>query len=446
MDWMRSYDEVNRFFFRKLHTYCLDTNVLLHSAQSIFSFADNRVIISLACLDELDRFKTKSDELGRNARAVARSLDELRLQGSLLEGVKTPGGGILQVKTCDEETLGSIPIDLSGDVVDNIILAVAIANKAILVTQDVNLRIKAAALGLEAQDYRTGKVVADDLYTGHSEVFVSGEEIAQVYSTGIELEGDFNENECITLYCSSNPNQSALGIYKKGFVRAIEKLPDVGVSKIRPQNREQSFGMALLLDNTVPLVTITGQAGSGKTLLAIAAALSKVGDRTYSRVLVARPVTPLGNQDIGFTPGSILEKMLPWMAPIFDSLEVIFGSKDIRKNRGQKGYEDLITQGLLEIQPLSYIRGRSIPDQFLIVDECQNLSPLEIKTILTRVSEGTKCCLLGDISQIDSPYLDASSNGLSLVISKFASSALSGHITLQKGERSALSQAASELL
>jgi PhoH-like ATPase len=420
--------------------------VLLHSPHALFDFDDNLTILPLAILDELDRFKSKSDELGRNARAVSRSLDELRLQGSLLEGVATPAGGIIQVKTCNEEALNSIPVDLSGDVIDNLILAVAIANGAILVTQDVNLRIKANALGIESQDYKTGKVVADDLYTGQSEVFVSGEEIAQVYSTGIELEGDYNENECITLYCSSNPNQSALGIYKNGFVKAIEKLPDAGISHIRPQNREQSFGMALLLDDTVPLVTITGQAGSGKTLLAIAAALSKVGDRTYSRVLVARPVTPLGNQDIGFTPGSILEKMLPWMAPIFDSLEVIFGSKDARRNKGQKGYEDLITQGLLEVQPLSYIRGRSIPQQFLIVDEAQNLSPLEMKTILTRVSEGTKCCLLGDISQIDSPYLDANSNGLSLVVSRFASSALSGHITLQKGERSALSQEASELL
>jgi PhoH-like ATPase len=420
--------------------------VLLYSPQSIFSFAENTVLLPLASLDELDRFKSKSDELGRNARAVARSLDELRLQGSLLEGVKTPGGGILQVKTCDEETLGNIPIDLSGDITDNVILAVAIASDAILITQDINLRVKASALGVTAQDYRTGKVVADDLYTGHSEVFVSGEQIAQVYSTGIELEGDYHENECLTLYCASNPNQSALAIYKNGFVKAIDKLPDVGISKIRPQNREQTFGMALLLDDTIPLVTLTGQAGSGKTLLAIAAALSKVGDQTYSRVLVARPVTPLGNQDIGFTPGSILEKMLPWMAPIFDSLEVIFGSKDIRKNKGQKGYEDLITQGLLEIQPLSYIRGRSIPNQFLIVDESQNLSPHEIRTILTRAAEGTKICLLGDISQIDSPYLDAGSNGLSLVVSKFASSELSGHITLQKGERSPLSEAASNLL
>lgn len=429
-----------------MHRYCLDTNVLLHSPHALYDFADNLTILPLVILEELDRFKSKPDNLGRNARAVARSLDELRLKGSLLEGVKTEAGGTIQIKTCDRETLAKIPVDLSEDVVDNKILAVAIANDAILITQDINLRVKASALGVTAQDYRTGKVVVDDLYTGHSEVFVSGEQIAQVYSTGIELEGDYHENECLTLYCSSNPNQSALAIHKNGSVKAIGKFPEAGISKIRPQNREQTFAMTLLLDDSIPLVSITGQAGSGKTLIALAAALSKVGDQTYSRVLVARPVTPLGNQDIGFLPGSINEKMLPWMSPIFDSLDVIFGSKDVRKNKGQKGYEDLITQDLLKIEPLSFIRGRSIPNQFLIVDEAQNLSPLEMKTILTRAAEGTKICLLGDISQIDSPYLDAGSNGLSLVVSKFAHSPLSGHITLCKGERSELAQAASELL
>lgn len=429
-----------------MHTYVLDTNVLLHNPCCIFSFDENTVLIPLASLDELDRFKTKSDELGRNARAVARLLDELRTQGSLLDGVNTPSGGKLFVATCDEETLANIPIDLSGDVVDNIILAVAISRKATLVTQDINLRIKAAALGIEAQDYRTGRVETDELYTGHSEVFVSGEEIAQVYSHGIALEGDYNENECITLYCSSNPNQSALAIYKNGIIRAIEKFPDSGISHIRPQNREQSFAMALLLDDTVPLVTITGMAGSGKTLLAMAAALSKVTDQTYSRVLVARPVTPLGKQDLGFLPGSIEEKMSPWMTPIYDSLDVIFGSKDVRKNNGQRGYQGLIDQGLLKIEPLSYIRGRSIPQQFLIVDEAQNLSPLEMKTILTRAADGTKVVLLGDISQIDSPYLDSGNNGLSLVVDRFKGSPLSAHVTLQKGERSPLSEAASKLL
>jgi PhoH-like ATPase len=429
-----------------LHTYVLDTNVLLHNPQALTSFSDNFLYIPLVVLEELDKFKSKPDNLGRNARAVARSLDKLREQGSLLEGIPTESGGIIQIKTCDRHVLDHIPVDLSSDVIDNIILAVAIASKGILVTQDINLRIKAAALGVEAQDYRTGKVVADDLYTGHSEVFVSGEQIAQVYSTGIELEGDYHENECLTLYCSSNPNQSALAIYKNGFVKAIEKIPDVGISKIRPQNREQTFAMSLLLDDTIPLVSITGQAGSGKTLIALAAALAKVGDQTYSRVLVARPVTPLGNQDIGFLPGSINEKMMPWMSPIFDSLDVIFGSKDVRKNKGQKGYEDLITQDLLKIEPLSFIRGRSIPNQFLIVDEAQNLSPLEMKTILTRAAEGTRVCLLGDISQIDSPYLDAGSNGLSLVVDRFKSSPLAAHITLTKGERSPLSEAASNLL
>jgi PhoH-like ATPase len=429
-----------------LKKYVLDTNVLLYNPQSLFSFAEHLTLLPLACIEELDRFKSKPDNLGRNARAVARSLDELRLKGSLLEGITTPDGGTIQIKTCDEETLGQIPIDLSGDIVDNVILAVAIANNAVLVTQDINLRIKASAVGVESQDYRTGKVVADDLYTGHSEVFVPGEQIAQVYSTGIELEGDYHENECITLYCSSNPNQSALGVYKNGFVRAIEKLPDTGISRIRPQNREQSFAMELLLDDTIPLVSITGLAGSGKTLLAIAAALSKVTDQTYSRVLVARPVTPLGNQDLGFLPGNIEEKMNPWLSPIYDSLDVIFNSKDVRKNNGQRGYQGLIDQGLLKVEPLSYIRGRSIPQQFLVVDEAQNLTPLEMKTILTRAAEGTKICLLGDLSQIDSPYLDAGSNGLSLVVDRFKSSSLAAHVTLTKGERSPLSEAASTLL
>lgn len=430
-----------------MHTYVLDTNVLLHNPRCIFSFDENTVLIPLASLDELDRFKTKSDELGRNARAVARLLDELRTQGSLLDGVNTPSGGKLFVATCDEETLANIPIDLSGDVVDNIILAVAISRKATLVTQDINLRIKAAALGIEAQDYRAGKVVAEESYEGHAEVVVSGEQISQLFSGGFELDG-YYENQFLTLYCESNLNHTALGIVKSGVVHPLSKEATAGVSRIHPQNREQVCSLHLLLDDSIPLVTLSGRSGCGKSLLTLAAGLAKVQEGVYSRLLVSKPTVSVGGSknDLGFLPGEVRSKLDPWLSPIKDSLDIICGVDSSRNKSKRSMFDDLEEQGLIQAEALSFLRGRSLQKQIFWLDECQNISPSEAKTLLTRIGNGSKVILTGDLEQIDSPYLDSENNGLAIVIDRFKESRLAGHCTLKKGIRSELSQAASELL
>jgi PhoH-like ATPase len=428
-----------------LHTYVLDSCVSLLDPFAVLAFEDNTVILPLASIEECDRMKGRNDSVGKHSRMFSRVVDELRERGSLLEGVKTDNGGIVKVQPSIKSLLRNLPDELAHDMADNAILAVAIEVEGILVTNDLNLRIKADALGVKAQPYATNRVNHSELYEGSQEVIISGEEMAMLFSGGIDLDRGFYENECLTLRCQSNLNQTALGIYKEGRVNAIANYDD-GICRIKPQNREQHFGLELLMDDSLPLVTLNGSAGTGKTLLSLAAGLAKVQEGVYSRMLVARPVTPLGSQDIGFLPGSAQEKVDPWMAPVYDNLDVIFGSKDVRKNVGQNGYKGLIEQGLLQVEPLSFIRGRSIPKQIFIIDEAQNLSTLELKTIITRAGEGTKIVLIGDCQQCDSPYMDASSNGLSRIIESFKSEKLAGHITLTKGERSPLSELAARIL
>lgn len=437
--------------------FVIDTNVILHDPTAILRFEDNEIILPIAVIEELDRFKKQPEMTGRNAREVARTLDHLRQQGHLTTGVALSNGGLLRVALSDRQTLKTLPLELSGDVADNAILAVGLQCKqncqcpVIVVSKDTNLRIKADALGLIAEDYETDKVDVDDLYTGTTEVLVTGAQIAEFFQGGsLTLDHKFLPNQDITLVDNANPSHTALGMAEGSSSKIIPliALPKLGVSRIQPRNREQRFALNLLLQDSIKLVTLVGKAGTGKTLLAIAAGLQKVADeKLYTRLLISRPVIPMG-KDIGFLPGDINEKLTPWMQPLYDNFDLIFGTQDTTEKPGhwRRGHEDLIEMGLLQIEPLTYIRGRTIPQQFLIIDEAQNLTPHEVKTIITRAGEGTKVILTGDPDQIDNPYIDAASNGLTYVVERFKHEPLAGHITLSKGERSSLAERATALL
>lgn len=439
--------------------FVLDTNVLLHDPRSIFGFEDNDVVIPIQVIEEIDNFKRDLSTLGRNARQVSRTLDDFRLQGKLGEGVAIgPDKGRIRVLAWD----GKLP-HRPGDShsTDDRILAVALellekepSLPTVFVTKDTNLRIRADALGLHAVDYDVeGLEALDDLWSGVSEVDVSPEEVNDFYSTGSipwagEGEGDPPPpNAFVVLRDRTNPQHSAVGKYsaaKQAFVQLI-KSPKEGVWGIRPRNKEQSFALDLLLNDDVRLVTIVGKAGTGKTLLAIAAGLQKtMEEAVYQKLLVSRPIFPLG-RDIGYLPGSVEEKLNPWMQPIFDNVEYLMNLSRSEKKAG-RGYHELLDLGILEIEPLTYIRGRSIPNQFIIVDEAQNLTPHEVKTIITRVGDGTKIVLTGDPYQIDNPYVDQTNNGLVHVVNRFKQERLAGHITMSKGERSPLAELAANLL
>jgi PhoH-like ATPase len=437
--------------------FVLDTNVLLHDPLAMFRFEDNNVVLPITIIEELDRFKKGTADTGRNARYVSRTLDELRQQGSLVAGIPLEQGGTLKVALCHRDTLRQLPAELEGDQGDNAILAVAMEYQhhhdmpVVLVSKDTNLRIKADALGLVAEDYETDKIDYDDLYTGTLEVMTSAEAMSQLFGDGhLKLDVPIYPNQAITLVDEINPAHTALALVQgsSGKLVPLSKLPHAGVSRVQPRNREQRFAFELLLQDSISLVTLVGKAGTGKTLLAIAAGVQKVADeRLYSRLLIARPIVPMG-RDIGYLPGDMREKLTPWMQPLYDNFDLIFGTQDMRgrPEHWRRGHEEMIDQGLLQIEPLTYIRGRSIPKQLLVVDEAQNLTPHEVKTILTRAGEGTKIILTGDPDQIDNPYVDACSNGLTYVVERFKDEALAGHITLCKGERSSLAERAAMLL
>lgn len=437
--------------------FVIDTNVLLHDPSAMLRFEDNDVVLPITIIEELDRFKKQPEVTGRNARQTSRTLDELRQQGHLTDGIPLAGGGTLRVALCNRQTLQQLPPELAGERGDNAILATALQLKqqcqcpVVLVSKDTNLRIKADALGLLAQDYETGKVKVEELYTGTGEVFVDAAAIAQLFSQGeIAIAGEFFPNQALTLVDAANPAHTALARVagSGGQLVPLSPLLASPVSRISPRNREQKFALDLLLQPSIPLVTLVGKAGTGKTLLAIAAGLHEVADeRHYSRLLVSRPVIPMG-RDLGYLPGDVTEKLTPWMQPIYDNFDLIFGTQEAKDkpSHWRRGYAELLERGLLQIEPLTYIRGRTIPQQFLIVDEAQNLTPHEVKTILTRAGEGTKVVLTGDTEQIDNPYVDAASNGLSYAVERFKQDPLAGHITLMKGERSRLAERAAALL
>ena len=435
-------------------TFVLDTNVLLHDPQALFRFEDNDLIIPMTVIEELDRFKKELSETGRNARQFSRIIDGLRDKAKLIEGVALETGGHLRVDLYTEEHMKGLPPELRTDQGDNRILAVALDVKSrsdspvIFVTKDINLRIKADVLGLTAEDYESDKVSLDELYSGTAEVLLSRDDIDLFYDQGVlPLEEEFLSNQCLTLIDAANPTHTALARYNRPLRQAVALLraPKDGLWGIHPRNREQQFAFDMLLNEDVQLVTLVGKAGTGKTLLAIAAGLHKSADEgQYSRLLVSRPIFPLG-RDIGYLPGDIDEKLSPWMQPIFDNVELLLGSVE-EGSKSKRGYKELVDLGLLEIEPLTYIRGRSIPKQYMIVDEAQNLTPHEIKTIVTRAGEGTKIVLTGDPYQIDNPYIDSSSNGLTYVADKFKGEDIASHVTLDKGERSPLAELAANLL
>ncbi|GAM07759.1 putative protein [Geobacter sp. OR-1] len=438
-----------------MKTFILDTNVLLYDPHALYKFEDNNIIIPITVIEEIDRFKKDMNETGRNARHISRLVDQLRKDGSLTKGIRLETGGTVRVEIYEEKVLKRLPPELRVDRGDNRILAVAVdlldrdpKNPVILVTKDTNLRIKADALGLVAEDYESDKVDIQELYPGYAEMEVEPVVIDRVHGQGFtEVAGDFYPNEFITLKDQINPSHSAICRYDHPQNRLVplKKTGKEGVWSIHPRNREQSFALDALLDDNIKLVTLVGKAGTGKTLLAIAAGLHKVAEENvYNRLLVSRPVFPMG-KDLGFLPGDIEEKLTPWMQPIFDNVELLLSGHEAEK-RHSKGYKELMAMGILDIEPLTYIRGRSIPNQYMIVDEAQNLTPHEIKTIITRAGEGTKIVLTGDPYQIDNPYVDASSNGLTYVVERFKQEDISGHITMTKGERSALAELAANLL
>lgn len=500
--------------------FVLDTNVLLTDPRALSMFGDNNIVLPITVIEELDKFKRDLSDLGRNAREVTRTIDRYRGQKgySLSKGVPTEHGGLLRVWT-DLGQEPPLPFPTLWKTADSLILASALLLKkreelpVVFVSRDINLRLRADAVGLTAINYEEGSILnksrsIEEMYSGSEEIELEEEAMMQFANDVVfhyenhPKTKQLQANQCVIFKSEENSDRQLFGrvCADSGEVRPIVD-PYEEMMGIRARNTEQSFAMDLLLDDKVQIVTLAGKAGTGKTLLAIAAGLRKViEEREYSKLVVARPIMPLG-KELGFLPGGIGEKLHPWMEPVFDNLEFILKTyhhvhdrdderkgvhprkssvdnailqknldqlmnkhdkerkgDDIdeqqqpRKGRRRKKYSvdgdmrDMLESGILEVQPLTYVRGRSLPDQFLIVDEAQNLTHHEVKTIVTRAGEGTKIVLTGDPYQIDNPFLDSASCGLAIVVEKLKGQPLAGHITLLQGERSALAEMASDLL
>ncbi|TVR73858.1 MAG: PhoH family protein [Spirochaetaceae bacterium] len=427
-------------------TFVLDTNVLIHRPDAILSFRDQEVVIPMWVLEELDRLKTFSDERGRNARQAIRFLDTVGRPGNLSAGVKIENGSILRVVSTQPDR---IPNDFLQDKADNKIILTAwqiqeAGGTVFFVSKDINARVKAAALGLKAVDYEKQKVDITKLYTGFTALDTRPETYRELESKGSVPWAEETFPNQFYMIRDKEHDEEILGRYRKEqkILEFVDhKLP--AVAGVRPLNTEQRIALELLLDPAVQLVTLVGKAGTGKTLLAIAAGLRQtMEDKTYKRVLVSRPVIPMG-KDIGYLPGAKNEKLSHWMQPLFDNLEFIMS---VYHRPGIKTPEQLISSNIIELEALSYIRGRSLPGQFIIIDEAQNLSPHEVKTIVSRAGSDSKVVLTGDPYQIDSPYLDANSNGLTFLVEAFKGQDLFGHVLMTRTERSALAELATVLL
>jgi len=435
--------------------FVLDTNVLLHDPLAIFNFPKETVIIPIEVIEEVDNFKRDITELGHNARHVGRLLDGLRVQGHLGEGVKLDNGGLLRVVCGFIETdLRKLGLHVSNRI-DNRILSLAIdlqqkqpEQEPVVVSKNVNLRLKADAVGVPAEDYEVDQSPDADLYTGWNEVPASREAIKCLQGgSPMMIKGyEGMPNEYVLLRDQEAKEQTIAGRLDAMEPGKIVPLLDTGAGAvgIYPLNLEQSFALDALLNDDIKLVTLTGKAGTGKTLLAVAAGLSKVfKDDFYNRLLTFRPTMPVG-RDMGFLPGDVSEKMQPWMQPIYDAIELI-REKD-KRSRERALPPDIMECEEIVIEPLSFIRGRSIPHQFIIIDEAQNMTPLEVKTVITRVGRGTKIILTGDPHQIDNPYVDSHSNGLVYVVDRLRRNPLAAHVGLMKGERSELAETAANML
>lgn len=430
--------------------YILDTNILLHDPSSIFQFADNVVVIPIEVIIEIDRFKHEISSRGQNAREVSRLLDQVRESHSLASGARLPSGGTLRVYCGQEHALAAKNVYADAEIlrIAREIQSAEPGSRVVIVTKDINLRIRADALGLLAEDYETDRVGLAELYTGQIELGESPETIGRFAEEGampLPAGASIYPNEYVLLRSNNGQAASALARVDATCARLVRiHEPKRPICGIKPRNKEQYFAFDALLSESIKLVTIMGKAGTGKTLLTMAAGLHLVlQEKTFRGLLVTRPMTPVG-KPIGALPGGIEEKLAPWMKPISDTLETLLDAAG--PIGGRRHVRDLWESGTIDVQPLSYIRGRSIPKQFLIVDEAQNLTPLEVKTIITRVGHGTKVVLTGDSYQIDNPYVDSSSNGFNYLVDRFRDQPLAAHIELTKGERSPLAELAANLL
>jgi PhoH-like ATPase len=428
----------------------LDTNVILFDAFALLKFGDADLHIPFAVIEEVDKFKRDQGENGRNARQFSRFVDVLRSKGSLANGVQIDNHETYVYITTDMG-FGGIGAELDQSKADNRILSTALAlqkqhprSKVELISKDINLRIKADVYGIFATDYDNSDVNQEDMYEGYLEIDVTPAAIDSFYKEKkVVVDQKLYINQYVILKDKSNPNHSAIGRFSATEKAIVPLLnPPDSIWGIHARNVEQSFALDALLNDDIKMVSLVGKAGTGKTLLAIAAGLFKTLDEgKYQRLLVSRPIFPMG-RDIGYLPGDIEQKLNPWMQPIFDNVEFLMGADKKASGRAQ----ELINQGMLNIEPLTYIRGRSIPKQYLIVDEAQNLTPHEIKTIVTRAGSGTKIILTGDVYQIDNPYVDSANSGLTHAVERFKGQEIAAHVTLTKGERSALAELAANIL
>ena len=433
--------------------YVLDTSVYLTNADCIYAFKNHDIIIPLKVFEEVDKHKKRQDAVGAQARKIIRTWDDLRQKGSIHKGVRIGKGlGMIRSISAGDISPSDLPRDLDIKIPDHLIIATAFKlqkesdKRVILVSRDINMRVIADAIGLVSEDFQNNQVVdnSDNIYAGYSSVLVDDQVIDRFYERKeIFLENpDLILNQYVMLISNANEKKTALGRY----INAATPLRQLQISKkgiwgIKPRNKEQYFLMDALMNPEIELITAIGKAGSGKTVVALAAALQQTLEPTsehYSRIIVSRPVQPLG-KEIGFLPGEINDKMSPWLMPIQDNLQFLMGNDKVTLDM-------YLQAGTIEIEALTYIRGRSIANAFIIIDECQNLSMHEIKTIVTRIGEGTKIVLIGDVEQIDNIYVNSTTNGLTHAVEKFKNFELAAHITLTKGERSRVASYAAEHL
>ena len=440
--------------------YVLDISVLLYTPDAIFDFPMKEVLLPVSILDALEPLRQDLGEKGRVANLVSKILDECRQLGNLVEGVSLPNGGKLRIELADPET-EAIPFSFNSRNPSNRILAVAWLlsreNKdVVFVSRDENLRTKANTLNVPTISYQGRMRDDSNLYSGihHCEVskkklrnlnqqsFISMEEVQSELNENIK----FFPNQGLLLNNPEVPEEDVLAIYNQSKNKFLTVSKEQGVWGIRPRNLEQRLALALLVDPNISIVTLSGKAGTGKTLLALAVGLQQMMvDNFYSRMLVSRPIFPMG-RDLGFLPGDTQEKLSPWMQPIFDNLELLINNTSEKKSSKRDSYQELMERGMLVVEPLTYIRGRSIPNQHMIVDEAQNLTPHEMKTIVSRAGDGTKIVLTGDPNQIDNTDVNLSSNGLSTLVERFKGSQLAGHVRFTSVERSALAELAANVL
>ncbi|MBL4850527.1 MAG: PhoH family protein [Planctomycetes bacterium] len=437
--------------------FVLDTNVLLHSPVSLQAFGEHAVVVPVDVIEELDKFKTRNDELGHNARSVIRLIDEARTRGSLGKGVPINDQG--SILTIDLKPICLIEDGLRADCPDNRIISVAYrlmreGHNVTLVSKDMNMRVKSDALGIPAEDFETDKTASiDQMHLGWRSIEVPAADIDRLRERStldVTVEDPLGPNEAVLLRALENPKQTFLARPRELREGGREvtlgplKSGNEGMMGVSPRNLEQRVALEMLMDREIKLVTLVGKAGTGKTLLALVAGLLlSTRKHYYNKLLVARPVMPLG-KDIGYLPGTADEKLMPWMKPIFDNIKFILREKN--QGEAERKLTELFKTGVIEIEALTYIRGRSIHNQFILVDECQNLTPHQIKTIISRCGNDTKLVLTGDPHQIDNPYLDSRSNGLTFVAERFRRQSIAAHVLFRKSERSELAAIAVEIL